>query len=595
MTDLAHKDKKAWCVICYLADHYRAHIFKLINASTLAILGAASQLSIALGTQRIVDALAESYSMGDLTVGIAVFLAASLLSVLLISSSDYLFRNCGQIALVSVRRDVYETLTTLTTANLRETQTGQLMSHVVDDATDCVLLLTQLLKSAIVALVQFCGAVALLAVLYGNIAFLAIVPVLLHYVVPQLFARYLRQGGARLQEAKASLSARLQEHFSARQHLKAFGVQEYYASDIKQSLVSAAASQCRFDRVRLTSSASSGVLYWTMVGGLYYVGGQSVLTGSMSLGSLVALVWYFNFLESPIRRFVTLTPELQKAIAAGTRILAVIQTPTRRAVTACLPGPRSFLGDVVLDRVRFGYPGHSPILQDISFHIERGQQVALVGPSGSGKSTLLGLLARLYEPTGGRIVLGGRDIQELPDQYFGTCVSILLQEPFLFRGSVSDNIRFGRSGIDRRHIVDAGKQVGGHEFIQRLPNGYATALGERGTTVSGGERQRIGLARVLVNRPALLLLDEPMSGLDKDSQQTVLRSLVATRHSRTTLVATHTMETVAQSDLVVLLDGGRVVASGTYEDLRPFLKREIGLKQLFQAEGAEAQPRAGPQ
>lgn len=240
-----------------------------------------------------------------------------------------------------------------------------------------------------------------------------------------------------------------------------------------------------------------------------------------------------------------------------------------------------FSGEVRFENVSFGYEPGRDILKNISFVVQPGQQVALVGPSGNGKSTLLSLILRLYDPVKGRILIDGRDIREYTLDSLRQQISVVLQESVLFAASVKENIAYGKLGASKREVKQAALLANAHEFITKLPQGYNTILAERGATLSGGQRQRIAIARAAVREAPIVILDEPTTGLDNSSEQAVNAALEQLTQARTTFVISHNLQAVKHADLILYLEGGRILEQGTHKEL---MRKNGRYKTLYRSQ-----------
>jgi len=299
-----------------------------------------------------------------------------------------------------------------------------------------------------------------------------------------------------------------------------------------------------------------------------WVGGRQVIDGGLSLGSFVAFNAYVVMLVWPLRVLGQRVSTLQKALAASARITEVLETePRLREPRHPHELDRPVRGDVRLERVRFGHEDGHPVLDGLELEIRAGESIALVGATGSGKSTVAGLLARLYDPDGGRVLLDGHDVRELRLNDVRGAVALVFEETFLFTESVSENIRVGRPDADDEAVLHAAALAGAAEFIAKLPDGYETVLGERGFSLSGGQRQRIAIARAVLADPAVLVLDDATSAVDATKEHEIRAALATVMRGRTTLVIAHRPATIALADRVALLENGRIVAQGTHAEL----------------------------
>jgi len=298
-----------------------------------------------------------------------------------------------------------------------------------------------------------------------------------------------------------------------------------------------------------------------------WFGARLVLQHALTAGDLIVFLSYLKSAFRPARDFAKYTGRLAKATAAGERVLDVLE---EQPEVRDLPGARTapaFSGALRFQRVSFAYEAGSPVLDDVSFEVRPGQWVAVTGASGSGKSTLVSLVLRLYDPQRGAVTIDGHNIRAYTLESLRSQISVVLQDPMLFAASVRDNIAYGAPRATAGEIGAAALLASAHGFIGALSSGYDTMLGERGVTLSGGQRQRIALARAAVRRSSILILDEPTTGLDDENARAVTDGLRAIARGRTTLLVSHDLDLVSRSDLILFLDGGRVVERGTHEEL----------------------------
>jgi ATP-binding cassette, subfamily B, bacterial len=296
-------------------------------------------------------------------------------------------------------------------------------------------------------------------------------------------------------------------------------------------------------------------------------GALLVMRGALTPGGLLVFLAYLKTAFRPVRDLAKYTGRLAKATAAGERVLDLLdRTPDVRDLEGAVPA-ESLHGHVRFDAVSFAYENGSPVLRHVSFAADPGQQIALVGPSGIGKSTTVSLILRLYDPTAGRVMIDGRDIRDYTLASLRSQIGVVLQDSILFAASVWDNIAYGAPDVTREEIETAARLANAHDFIQALPNGYDTVLGERGATLSHGQRQRIAIARAAVRKAPLLILDEPTTGLDEENQRAVIEALKRLAAGRTTFLITHDLTFAADADLILYLEGGSVRERGRHADL----------------------------
>lgn len=379
--------------------------------------------------------------------------------------------------------------------------------------------------------------------------------------------RRLRRIAKRSQEEAAQMTARISEGLSGIRLSKTYRLEDYLASradetfeGLRRLRVKAADQRARIDPV-LEALAGVGLA------AIFLVIGARIAAGENTLGEFMAFISSFLIAGGSLRAFGSLYAELQQGSAAGERIFAVLDAkPTIRDAPDAAPLPR-LTGAIRLDRVGFAYPDGGRALSDVTLDIPAGARVALVGRSGAGKTTLLNLIPRLYDATEGRVLIDGRDVRGATLDSLRAQVAVVGQDPVIFDDTVAANIGFGRPGATRAEIETAARNAQAHDFIMSLPEGYDARAGERGARFSGGERQRLTIARAMLKDAPILLLDEPTSALDAESEAAVRDALARLAEGRTTLVIAHRLSTIRDADLIVALDAGRIVEQGRHDDL----------------------------
>jgi ATP-binding cassette subfamily B protein/subfamily B ATP-binding cassette protein MsbA len=297
------------------------------------------------------------------------------------------------------------------------------------------------------------------------------------------------------------------------------------------------------------------------------VGAHAVLHGHLTIGDLLVFANYVGVLQGQIAGLTGIYPTLQGARPSIDRVVEVLDAPADvedRPGAVRLPGVR---GEVAVEGVTFGYEAGRPVLHEVSFAASPGEVVAVVGPTGAGKTTLVGLLPRFFDPDQGRVLLDGRDLRDLRLRQVRGGVSLVLQESFLFPFSIAENIAYGRVGASREEIVEAARAANADEFVSRLPDGYDTVVGERGATLSVGERQRVAIARALLKDAPVLILDEPTSALDAETERSLLQALDRLMAGRTTVIIAHRLSTIRKADQILVLREGRIVERGHHQQL----------------------------
>ena len=502
--------------------------------------------------------------------GLAVFWAAA------VAARYYVVSWIGERVTADLRSAVYARVLRQSPQFFETLQTGEVLSRLTGDTTLVQAVVGSSVSMGLRSLFQFVGGMVMLAatsvhlfgMIFGLMALLAL-PIV-------LIGRRVRKLSRESQDRIADASALAGEILNAMPTVQAFTQEEREAARFAARSETGFLAAIRRTRVRalltaLIITAVMGTIIFVL-----WIGARQVQAGTLSMGELGAFLIYAALVAGGVGTLAEVWGDVMRASGATGRLLELLHAePAIRdaAATAPVPAPpaaRAGAADIELDRVVFCYPARPGVraLDDVSLRIAPGEKVALVGPSGAGKTTLFLLLLRYYEVSAGCIRIGGRDLRTLPLHALRAGIAIVPQDPVIFSASALDNIRYGRPDADDDAVIAAACAAAADEFIARLPEGYATFLGERGTRLSGGQRQRIAIARAILKGAPILLLDEATSALDAESEILVQQGLAAAMHGRTTLIIAHRLATVQKVDRIVVMDGGRIVETGTPADLR---------------------------
>ena len=442
---------------------------------------------------------------------------------------------------------------------------GELLSRASSDSQHIARMMDAIGHTIGYALTVVAVATVML-ILDPTLALIVLIPVPIVTVAAWLYSRKYDLGTRELQASWAEASTLVEEGVSGIRVVKGLGAGDALSGRFggkSDEIMDRALRLARLDAVFMPVLEMLPLLG---IAAVLWIGGRSVIAGDLTVGSFVAFNAYVVMLVWPLRVLGQRVTTLQKALAAASRITEVLEAEPRLAEPRT-PVELQPEGDIRLEGVRFGHEGEHAVLDGLDLHVAPGESLALVGPTGSGKSTVAGLLARLYDPEEGRVLLDGHDLRELRLSEVRRAVALVFEETFLFSESVAENIRVGRPDATDEDVRRAAALAGAAAFVDDLPDGYETVLGERGFSLSGGQRQRIAIARAILADPAVLVLDDATSAVDATKEHEIRAALAEVMHGRTTLVIAHRPATIALADRVAVLEGGRIVEEGTHEKL----------------------------
>jgi len=544
---------------------------KQVAAALLAlILTSAVSLSLGQGVKLIIDSGFIAGSQDQLTQ--AILMLIGLISLLAVGTfcRFYLMSWLGERVSGDIRKAVFRKIIALHPSYFEENRSGELMSRLT---TDTVLLQSIIGSSFSMALrsgFMLLGALIMLFVTNIKLTMivLATLPIVL---IPMMFyGRRVRTLAASSQDAIADVGTYAGEII---QNIKV--VQSYTREDAEHQAFSGEVEKA-FDiaklRIRQRSLLIAGVIFLTFaaISAMLWAGGMDVLSGKMTGGDLAAFVFYAIMVAMSVATVAEVYGELQRAAGAATRLLELLEVESMiKDPTSPTPISRQHSHAITLENVDFHYPSRpdKAALKGINLTIDKGKVVAIVGPSGAGKTTLFEMFQRFYDPQQGKITLNNIDIKQLSLTDLRQSMGLVSQQPVLFSTNVFNNISYGNPDANEAQVIEAAKRAHAHEFIEQLPQGYQSFLGEQGVRLSGGQKQRIALARAILKDPDILLLDEATSALDAESEHHVQAALNELMENRTTVIIAHRLATVLHADVIVVMDHGKIVDSGTHQSL----------------------------
>ncbi|HWO16508.1 MAG TPA: ABC transporter ATP-binding protein [Solirubrobacterales bacterium] len=446
-------------------------------------------------------------------------------------------------------------------------QTGQLMSRATVDLQSIRFFLGYGLIFITQNLLTIVLATAVMIAIEPWLALLALAPAPFVVYTASRYNRVSRPALQEVQQRLAELTAEAEENVSGIRIVKAFAREEHQLHRFRRAVSRVFDQSIYSTKLQAFFSPLIGLLPQLGIALVLLIGGRQVIAGNLSLGSFTAFYTYMVMLAAPMRMLGIAMGMAQRAIASGNRLFEILDREPRIESPPGAPPLPAGGGYVRMEGVALRYDGSAPALNGVDLEVEAGRTVALVGPSGSGKTSLVALIARLYDPSEGRVLVDGADVRSVDVGSLRSEVAFVADDSFLFSATVADNIAYARPGASREEIEVAARRAQAAEFIDDLPGGYDTMVGERGLTLSGGQRQRIAIARALLADPRILILDDATSSVDATTEAAIKEGLREAMAGRTTFIIAHRLSTVSLADEVVVMDGGTIVDRGTHEEL----------------------------
>jgi ABC-type multidrug transport system fused ATPase/permease subunit len=561
------------------AAPYRARLLGLgfvtvlVTAATLSeplIIGYAIDEGLVAGSLKVIYAMVAVYVLVNLVTWVFSYVQTIGMGWI------------GQHMILDIRNALFGHLQSLSLQFYSEQKAGWIISRLTNDIENFNTLLNDGVQNLVKNGLTLIGV--FIAIFFVDwhlaLATISILPVMV--VGTNVFRRESWKAYRAAREAVAEVAAHLQENVSGMRVVQAFTGEKkssgrfdernrsYRRANARATLLSAV----YFPGVELLGSVGLGVV-------LLY-GGFRVVNGEMSVGELVAFIGLLNMFFQPIQQLSQLYSDLQSTLASLEKVFAVLDTESDRADSPDAKNLRNLNGDVEFDRVSFAY-GEDVVLDDVSFRIKPGETLAIVGETGAGKSTVVKLLSRFHDPTEGEVRVDGQDLRAVRGSSLRRYMGVVLQDTFLFTGTIKDNIRYGRPDATDEEIIAATRTVGADDFIRRFPEGYKTQVRERGGRLSVGERQLVAFARALLTNPKLLVLDEATSSVDLTTEARIEAALDRLLAGRTSIVIAHRLSTVRRADRILVMGEGRVVEEGTHEEL---LSRPSAYRRLYESQFA---------
>jgi ATP-binding cassette, subfamily B, bacterial len=473
-----------------------------------------------------------------------------------------------QNVIYDLRDQVYRALQRLSISYFENRSTGELMSRLINDVNNVERIFIDGIEAILMSALTLIGVTTVLFYLNWRLALLSLIPVPFLILGASLFTRRIHRLYHLIRQKSAQLNALLQDALSGIRETMSFNRAPYEIDRFNR--LSRDYCNSNLKVARLWGVYSPGMIFLGSMGAvlILWYGTHQVIQGKLTVGELVAFLSYLALFYTPINQIHSVNHMLQHALAAGERVFEILDAePEIRNRPDAIDLPSKVQGAIRFEEASFNYRPEVPVLKGVSFEILPGEHVALVGPSGGGKSTIIKLLMRFYDLDEGRITLDGYDLRDLKLSFLRDQIGIVQQEPFLFNGTVRENIAYGNLAAEESAIIEAARLAHAHDFITGLPEGYDTWIGERGVKLSVGQKQRLAIARAALKDPAVIIFDEATSNIDTETEVKIQEAFEDLTQQRTTLIIAHRLSTLRNVDKILVVDEGRIVEEGTHDKL----------------------------
>lgn len=540
----------------------------------LAIFSTLMLTAVNLASPRVLSALTgvvergmNENSMKTVWLLAIVLSALYLLRVLFRFLSNYIAHKAAWFLVEDLRTRVYDRMQRLDLSFFHDKQTGDLMSRVINDTRDFELLYAHIIPELITNAVTFLGVLIILLSVNSRLALITCFPIPLIVFSGIVFSGKVRPFFRISRKKEGELSGKLQDNLSGVHEIQSFGREDYERQRFDEK--NSEHVKAMLHALKISAIFHPSVEFISSVGTVLVVvfGGLMAYRGGLSVEDIVSFVLYLSLFYQPISGLANLLENMQQSLAGAERVIMILDAPADIRNKTDAKVLDKVDGEIRFEHVSFSYQDGDPVLQDISFTAKPGMMVAFVGPTGVGKTTLTQLVSRFYEPDAGHIFIDGQDIEDVTVESLRGHISPVLQDTFLFNGTIAENIAYAKADAMQAEIEEAAKAAFIHEDIMAMPDGYDTKVGERGVRLSGGQKQRIAIARAVLRKSPVIILDEATASVDVQTEREIQKAVSQIAGKRTILAVAHRLSTIRNADLIIVLENGRIAEQGDHASL----------------------------
>ncbi len=551
--------------ILTFALKYRKSLLVALGA-TLLFTVAEISLPLIVGTVIDTSLASGSFNRTALFIGVGLFLGFVFMRFMSSYVQERIVSNVGELIIIDLRRAMFSHLQRVAFSFMDKTEVGRLMSRLQGDTAA----LAEFIETSVASVRDFIILFAIIGILLYldwrlGLLSMAVMPVL--FIIRLIWLPRARRAFIHARITSSRVSGALAENINGVRIVEGMNRQEVNYNLFEETANSNLRSQLNASRLSQVMIPTVDILTGLALASVIIMGGWLVVTGDITPGKMVSFFLYVQRFFDPIRTLTLQYNIFQRAMASGERIFEVLDIPLQIKDSPNAKSPAKINGSIEFRNVTFGYEPDIPVLRNISFRINPGETVALVGPTGSGKTSTTALIHRFYEICSGEILIGGHNIQDLTQESLSNHIAMVLQEPFLFSGTVLENIQYSSKNTTRKDVIEAAKAVGAHGFIMNLSDGYDTTLDQRGGNLSVGQRQLLSFARAIITDTEILVLDEATANIDSYTEMLIQQALTRLLKGRTGIVIAHRLATIRDADRIIVLQNGSLIDTGTHHEL----------------------------
>lgn len=558
--------KLLWKLSREAVRYKNLYIAAILSTLTLTLINLAAPRVLSSMTGVVERGMPEG-SLKTILILTLVLVALYLFRIVFRFLSNYLAHKAAWYLVGDLRTRMYDKMQRLHLGFFHDKQTGDLMSRVVNDTRDFELLYAHIIPEMFTNIITFAGVLVILLTVNWKLALITCFPIPLILVSGIVFSKKVRPFFRISQSKMGELNAKLQDNLSGIHEIQSFGQESYEAEQVDEK--NFAHIKAMLHALKISAIFHPSVEFLSSIGTILVVGfgGLMAYHGGLSVENIVTFVLYLSLFYAPVTGLANLLESMQQSMAGAERAMLILDTPSDIQDSEDAKELKDVQGEVTFDHVTFAYGDNEPVLKDISFSCKPGMMVALVGPTGVGKTTLTQLISRFYEPQQGSILIDGQDIKNVTLESLRYNISPVLQDTFLFNGTIYENIGYARPDATPAQIEEAAKAANIHEDILAMPDGYQTKVGERGLRLSGGQKQRVAIARAILRSSPIIVLDEATASVDVETERQIQAAIGSIAGKRTILAIAHRLSTIRNSDLILVIEDGKIAESGNHEQL----------------------------